>query len=105
MDRIQLPMLDRVCANRYSVIVITLLLALCSVLYVMQSNATAAKGYTLTDLEGQIGELQRDTQRLEVSIATHQSLQSIHERMMDTSLVPIERIEYITLAGDSVAQR
>lgn len=105
MDRIQLPMLDRVCANKYAVVVMTLLLALCSVLYVMQSNATAAKGYTLSDLETQISGLQRDTQRLEVAIATHQSLTSIHKRMTETSLVPIEHIEYITLSGDSVAQR
>lgn len=74
-------------------------------LYVIQTNASSAKGYALSDLEGQILDLKREADKLEVEIAAHQSMQKIQERLHDADLVEIDTVEYLTAVGQVVAQR
>lgn len=74
-------------------------------LYVIQTNASSAKGYALSDLETQIRELKHETGKLEVEIASHQSIQKMQERLEDADLVEIDTVEYLTAVGQVVAQR
>ncbi|HLC95387.1 MAG TPA: hypothetical protein VJH89_02765, partial [Patescibacteria group bacterium] len=74
-------------------------------LYVIQTNASSAKGYALSDLETQIRDLKRAADTLEVEIATHQSMQKIQERLTDTDFVAVDKVEYLTAVAQVVAQR
>lgn len=90
--------------NTLRVITVTMI-TLFGFLYVIQTNASSAKGYALSDLENQIRDLKREEDKLEVEIATHQSMQKIQERLPDTDLVAVDKVEYLTAVGQVVAQR
>ena len=76
-----------------------------SFLYVWQTNVIATKGYEISDLEGNIKELEIENRRLEVKIAEHTSMNSIQDRLGNSELVPVDHVTYLTLTDSVVAQR
>lgn len=76
-----------------------------SLLYIWQTNSVSTKGYIISDLEKNTQQLEYENRRLEVDIAKNTSMQSIQERIKNINLVVVDRIEYLTAVGSSVAQR
>lgn len=76
-----------------------------SVMYVWQTNAVSTKGYTISDLEQTVTELERENRRLQVEIAKNTSMQHLQDRIKDTNLVAVGHIDYISSVGTAVAQR
>lgn len=74
-------------------------------LYVWQTNTVSTKGYIISDLETDVRALENETQRLEVDIAKHTSMQSIQERLSQTDLVAFTDVDYVTVMGSAVAKR
>lgn len=75
------------------------------ILYVMQTTEVSTKGYVINDLEKQVHLLKQETRKLEVEIAKNSSMQSIQSRLINTDLVSIAQVEYITPIGNAVAVR
>ena len=75
-----------------------------SMMYLFQTNAVSQKGFELSDLQRQVIELERETQRLDVAISSHRSMISIQERLADMGLVRADHVEYINPAGTAVAR-
>jgi len=74
-------------------------------LYVLKVSTLSAKGCEITDLEKQIQTLQNENQKLEFEIATNRSMKSIEERLKSMNLVVADKIEYVTIAGNSIARK
>ncbi len=73
--------------------------------YSVLTSSTATKGYELSDVEQQVYDLREENQRLRLSIAEHRSLQNIQSKINTLGLVPVEKINYVSTLGPSVAQR
>lgn len=74
-------------------------------LYLIQTNALAAKGYEMSDLEQQKELLEQELRKLEVEVSTHRSMQSIQERLAGMDLVDAGKVEYLATVGTVVARR
>jgi cell division protein FtsL len=85
---------------KISLIVFAMIFA---VMYLIQVSSVSTKGYEISDLEGQIQELQQENQKLDYKIATYRSMKSIQERLQNTEMVPVNNVEYVTLVGTAVA--
>ena len=86
-------------------VMLVVFIAFFGFLYVWQTNSVSTKGYAITDIEGQIRELNRENRSLQVKIAKNRSMQSIEERLDDMNLVAVNDIDYLTDVGNTVAQR
>ncbi len=82
---------------------LALTVALFSVLYLVQVNALATKGYQIKDLEKRISEQKKQNERLQMKIIERQSLGSLQEKVDSLGLVRTERIEYLKASSQSVA--
>ncbi|MBI2436978.1 MAG: hypothetical protein HYV41_04530 [Candidatus Magasanikbacteria bacterium] len=74
-------------------------------MYVWQTNTVSAKGYTMTDLERKINQLDKETRRLDVEIAQHTSISNLESRLIQTNLVVATDVTYMNLTGTAVAKR
>ena len=84
-----------------------LLVVICAVgiLYVLQTSSISTKGYKISELGKQVQNLKQENERLEFSIATNRSMQSIQERLKVLNLVVEGNPEFVVLAGTAVAMR
>lgn len=73
-------------------------------LYLLQTSAVSGRGYELGDLESKVRDLKRETQRLDVEIASYRSMRSIQERLQGMDMVAADSVEYVS-AGGRVAAR
>jgi len=71
--------------------------------YIFKISSTAISGYDLNTLENKTAVLQDDIRKLETQVAGFQSLQSIQSRAQATNMVAVEKINFLTISGDSVA--
>ena len=84
---------------------VALLIAVFGVLYVMQTSSVSTKGYEINELQREITALERETERLEYEIAAERSMHRIEDRLAKLNLVEAADVEYVTLAGTTVARR
>ena len=75
-----------------------------SLLYLLQTNAVSSKGFEMSELEKQINELERETQKLDVEISRHRSIQSIEERLQNLEMVAADNVEYAIPVGTALAR-
>lgn len=66
-----------------------------SLVYLLQVNALATRGYAIKELSHTIAQQKKDNQRIAVDIIQAQSIQNLQKKMDDLKLVRSERIEYI----------
>lgn len=69
-------------------------LAILSILYFMQINNLATKGYEIKILEKRIAELKESQERLDLESASLQSVQRIEESVQNLNLVPSLNVKY-----------
>ena len=81
---------------RASVIIFTFALGL---LYLLQVNDTATKGYVIRDLESQVQALEERKASLEVYAARMQSLARIQKAIKGKDLVASKDIQYVSTSS------
>lgn len=75
------------------------------VLDVVQVSAVSTKGYDISDYERTIRELTQETEKLDVAIARHRSMNSIQTRMETLALEDIGTPSFTRIEDTSVAIR
>lgn len=74
-------------------------------LYLVQVNALATRGYAIKDLEKQIVFEKKRNEQLQMQIIEAQSIGRIQKKIEDMKLVRSESIDYITSSARTVASR
>jgi hypothetical protein len=72
--------------------------------YLLQVNAISAKGLEIRTLESRISDLKRDDEKLELTVAQEQSMQSVQTRVKEMGMVPSAQISYLTSGSPIVAK-
>lgn len=75
------------------------------ILYLFQTNNTAASGYEINRLEKQIDGLSSEIQKNEIAIAQEGSMVNIQTRLSVADMIPASDIKFIDLSAGSVALR
>lgn len=81
------------------------MLALFLVTYLVLMNAMTVKSFEMKKLEGRAVELRRQAARLEAELARRESIANVAERVSALGMVPVERVDYVTIGGAVVAYR
>ena len=76
-----------------------------SVVYLVQVNSLATKGYAIRELEKKIASNQKENERLQMQIVEAQSLGTLQKRIDALQLVKSDRIDYIKPSQSAVALR
>lgn len=66
-----------------------------SLVYLVQVNALATKGYTIKELTHTIAQQKKDNERISLDVIQAQSIQNLQKKMDDLKLVRADKIEYI----------
>lgn len=77
---------------------VALFLTLCvlSVLYLVQVNTLATKGYTIKDLQKKIAFQQKENERLQMKNIEQGSLGTLQQKMDGLQLVRSDKVDYIS---------
>ncbi|MBP9748855.1 hypothetical protein KBD18_01490, partial [Patescibacteria group bacterium] len=70
-------------------------LALLVVAYVVLMNAMTQKSFELKKVGGLVSELEHDGKRLEVTLAQHESMTNLADRIATLGMVPTEKVDYV----------
>lgn len=70
--------------------------------YLVQVNATAARGYEITDLQQQLKTLRVQNQDLQAQVGKMQSFQNMQQAVATSGFVAVQRVEYLAATGPSV---
>lgn len=88
------------CAKAHVGVLLTV--AVFSLVYLVQVNALATKGYTIKELQHTIAEKKKQNERIGMDIIQAQSIGNLQKKMDSMKLVRSERIDYVD-ATSSVA--
>ena len=86
-------------------LLVSLVFIACTTGYVFQISSTSTSGYKIHELEGQVTELQREIQKLELEKADFGTMSSIQERIDKTEMVAVGKIQYHTAVNIAVAKK
>lgn len=92
-------------AHRLVPIFIAGALFVLAVVYLIQLNVVAAKGFALKTTERRVAELAEQHKKLQVELAQKESLTGLTEGVSALGLVPVKQVEYIRSSADPVAVR
>ena len=81
------------------------LLAMASILYVGEISRAAASGYEMKSLQKQVSSLQEEIQKIDVDIASQNSMSSLEKRLQDTDMVLVKNVQHIVISGSEVAKQ
>ncbi len=70
-------------------IIVAFLICVLSVVYFLQINSAAAKGFEIKDLEMKVEELRESNKKLELKSAELKSMASVKERIKDLNMVSV----------------
>lgn len=84
-------------------IILAVVTASFALMYVVQVNRAAARGFQLRDVEKKVERLNSDVTSLEDHVATLSSLQSLSARAAALGFVATERLEFVNPASKSYA--
>ena len=88
--------------KRFNLKSINIFLGVCilvvSIIYLIQTNSLATKGYEIKELEKEIIELKQATKNLEAQALEMQSVKKVSEKVNSLNMVLGEEVEY--LSGD-----
>lgn len=74
-------------------------------LYLVQTNASATKGYRIKELNQQITELKEENKKLNLKYIESKSMANIVERVKDMDLVATVQVDTVHALGSAVALR
>lgn len=90
-----LPNPAGVARRRWALVLIAAVAAL-AVVYLIQINAVATKGYEITSLQRELEAARHTASKLEVQAAELQSLKSTQSLVPDKSFVAVQHLEYLS---------
>ncbi len=80
-------------------------IAILGVLNVVQIARISTTGYQVNDLQQTIQSLKQEHKKIEVAIATYQSLEHIQTRVQTLNMVPVTERTYIQIPERIVAKK
>ena len=80
-------------------ILVIILASLACAFYVYSINAGAAKGYQIRQVEKEIGDLQKENEKLKIKEAQLKSLQHIEETSRNLNMADLKNVSYIEETG------
>lgn len=81
------------------------LLAAASILYIGEISRAAGSGYEMKSLQKQVSTLQEEIQKIDVDIASQNSMSSLEKRLQETDMVSVTNIKHIVISGSEVAKQ
>ncbi|MBI4252959.1 hypothetical protein HY623_02125 [Candidatus Uhrbacteria bacterium] len=75
---------------------VLLTIAVFSLVYLVQVNTLATKGYAIRELERDIAIQKKEYERLQLDIIERQSMGALQERIAQLGFVPADRIDYLS---------
>ncbi|MBI5022925.1 MAG: hypothetical protein HZC05_02035 [Candidatus Magasanikbacteria bacterium] len=76
-----------------------------SLAYFWQVTSLSMKGFQIKDLDKQIQQLKKDSQKLELELTAEKSMMNVDERVKGLNLVEVKNVEYLNVASPAVALR
>ncbi|HBV57669.1 MAG TPA: hypothetical protein DEB73_00095 [Candidatus Magasanikbacteria bacterium] len=76
-----------------------------SLAYFWQVTSLSMKGFQIKDLDKQIQQLKKDSQKLELELTVEKSMMNVDERVKGLNLVAVKNVEYLNIVSPSVALR
>lgn len=76
-----------------------------AVLYVAEISRAAGSGYEMKILQKQVSELRTKIQKIDVEIASQNSMSNLVKRLQETDLVTVKNIKYVVVFGPDVAKK
>lgn len=76
-----------------------------SLAYFWQVTSLSIKGFQIKDLDKQIQQLKKDSQKMELEITVEKSMMNVDERVKGLNLVAVQNVEYLNVVNPSVALR
>lgn len=73
--------------------------------YLVLNNSATEKGFTIRSMEKRINELQNQRQKLDLSVVTDESMDSLDGKIQGLGLVPVTEVDYMNGGSGSVAVR
>lgn len=80
-------------------------LVIFSLAYFWQITSLSIKGFQIKNLDKQIQQLKKDSQKLELEITAEKSMLNIDERVKGLNLVAVQKVEYLNVVSPVVALR
>lgn len=79
--------------------------ALLGAVYIAEANVVSSHGIKIRALQNEIAEVRRDSEQLEIQVATSQSMNTLEARVQSLQMVPAEHPVYIAVPSGAVALR
>lgn len=76
-----------------------------SLAYFWQVTSLSIKGFQIKDLDKQIQQLKKDSQKMELEITVEKSMMNVDERVKGLNLVAVQNVEYLNVMSPAVALR
>jgi len=89
--------------QRSWLIIILVMVCLSGVLYLVQINALATKGYKIKDLDEQATQLREKNKKMKLQITELRSTERLAKEAERLELTEVTRLEYLKANGTSVA--
>ena len=79
--------------------------ALLGAVYIAEANVVSSHGIKIRALRNEITQERRDSEQLEIQVATSQSMNTLETRVQSLQMVPAEHPVYIAVPSGAVALR
>ncbi len=86
----------------WNMLILSLSVAI-GVVYIVQVNLAAAKGYVLRNIEKKVEVLKTETLVMQDKIATMSSIQMLNARASELGFMPVENLEFMNPTGKATA--
>ncbi len=73
--------------------------------YLVLNNSATEKGFAIRSMERRINELQNQRQKLDLSVVTDESMDSLDGKIQGLGLVPVTDVDYLNSGTGAVAIR
>jgi hypothetical protein len=73
--------------------------------YLALNNSATEKGFAIRGMERRINELQNQRQKLDLSVVTDESMDSLDGKIQGLGLVPVTEVDYLNGGSGAVAVR
>lgn len=84
-------------------LILTALTVACSLVYIVEVNASTSKGYVLSDAQKRVDQLNIETLSLQDKVASLTSLQQLSIHAAQLGLAPVDKIEFVNPAAKNYA--
>lgn len=81
-----------------------LIIVLFGILYIIQTNSVATKGYTIQQHKSELAELQTKNKNLELQLSKIQSLDFLEAKIEVLNMIKVSQIDYMSAVSEVAAR-